>query len=46
MMAKSLQEKIGLLSNENSGLNEEIRVAQDNLRLSANQNKKMLSEIA
>jgi len=41
----SLQEKIKKLVNENYSIEEEMRQAQDNLRLSANQNAKMVKEI-
>ena len=43
-MSKSigaLQEKISRLVNENESMDSEMRGAQENLRLSANQNKKM-----
>jgi hypothetical protein len=41
-----LQEKIKRLANENYSLDEEMRSAQENLRLSANQNAKMVKEIS
>jgi len=41
----SLQEKIKKLVNENYSIEEEMRSAQENLRLSANQNAKMVKEI-
>ena len=41
----SLHDKISRLVNENSSLEDEMRNAQENLRLSANQNQKMLREI-
>ena len=41
----SLQEKIKRLTSENYSIEEEMRSAQENLRLSANQNAKMASEI-
>lgn len=41
----SLQEKIGRLSNENVGLGEELHTAQDNLRVSASQNQKIMQEL-
>lgn len=41
----SLQEKIKKLVNENYSIEEEMRSAQENLRLSANQNAKMIKEI-
>jgi chromosome segregation ATPase len=41
----SLQEKIKKLVNENYSIEEEMRSAQENLRLSANQNAKMIREI-
>jgi len=37
----SLQDKISRLVNENTSLDDEVRNAQENLRLSANQNQKM-----
>ncbi len=37
----SLQDKISRLVNENTSIEEEMRQAQENLRLSANQNQKM-----
>ncbi len=39
----ALQEKISKLVNENTSLDGEIRSAQENLRLSANQNAKILA---
>lgn len=41
----SLQEKIKKLVNENYSIEEEMRSAQQNLRLSANQNAKMVKEL-
>jgi hypothetical protein len=41
----SLQEKITKLVNENSDMEGEVRTAQDNLRLSANQNAKIMNEL-
>jgi chromosome segregation ATPase len=41
----SLQEKIKKLVNENYSIEEEMRSAQENLRLSANQNAKMIREL-
>lgn len=41
----SLQEKIKKLVNENYSIEQEMRSAQENLRLSANQNAKMIREI-
>ena len=38
----SLNDKINRLSNENIGLGDEARNAQENLRLSANQNQKIM----
>ena len=38
----SLQDKISRLVNENVGMEDEVRTAQENLRLSANQNQKMM----
>ena len=37
----TLQEKTKRLANENYSMDEEMRAAQENLRLSANQNAKM-----
>lgn len=42
----SLQAKITRLVNENTSMEDEMRQAQENLRLSANQNAKMMKEIA
>ena len=41
----SLQEKITKLVNENTNMDGEIRNAQENLRLSANQNAKIIAEL-
>lgn len=41
----TLQEKITRLVNENTGLDEEMKSAQENLRLSAQQNQKILREL-
>lgn len=41
----SLQEKITRLVNENNDMEGEVRTAQDNLRLSANQNAKIMNEL-
>ena len=41
----SLQEKITKLVTENTGLDGEVRNAQENLRLSANQNNKIIQEL-
>ena len=41
----SLQDKISRLVNENTSLEDDMRTAQENLRLSANQNQKMQREI-
>lgn len=41
----SLQEKITRLVNENVGMDDELKSAQENLRLSANQNQKMMREL-
>lgn len=38
----TLQEKITKLVNENVGLDEEMKSAQENLRLSAQQNQKIM----
>ena len=38
----SLQEKITRLVNENVGMDDELKTAQENLRLSANQNQKII----
>ena len=42
----ALQSKITRLVNENTSMEDEMRQAQENLRLSANQNAKMMKEIA
>lgn len=42
----SLQAKITRLVTENTGMEDEMRNAQENLRLSANQNAKMARDIA
>lgn len=41
----TLQDKISRLVNENTSLEDEMKSAQENLRLSANQNQKMQREI-
>lgn len=41
----NLQSKITRLVNENTSMEDEMRQAQENLRLSANQNAKMMKEI-
>lgn len=41
----SLQSKITKLVNENTVMGNEVNEAQENLRLSANQNKKFMNEI-
>jgi hypothetical protein len=41
----SLQERITKLVNENNSMEGEIQDAQENLRLSANQNQKYLQEL-
>ena len=41
----SLQERITKLVNENTSMEDEVRVAQQNLRLSANQNQKIMAEL-
>lgn len=41
----SLQEKITRLVNENTEAEGEIRNAQENIRLSANQNRKIMIEL-
>jgi hypothetical protein len=41
----SLQEKISKLVGENSGLNEDIKIAQENLRLSTSQTSKVMNEL-
>lgn len=41
----TLQDKIKKLTNENYSFEEEMRSAQENLRLSANQNAKMAKEL-
>ena len=38
---EQLKQKIGKLSGENTSLNDEVRTAQENLRLSANQQAKL-----
>ncbi len=42
----SLQSKITRLVNENTSMEDEMRQAQENLRLSANQNQKMMKDIS
>jgi len=41
----SLQERITRLVSENSEMGGEIQTAQENLRLSANQNQKIMQEL-
>lgn len=41
----NLQEKISRLVHENTGMEDEVRNAQENLRLSANQNQKLMREL-
>ena len=41
----TLQDKISRLVNENVGMEDEVRTAQENLRLSANQNQKIMREL-
>ena len=41
----SLQDKINRLVHENTSMEDEMRNAQENLRLSANQQQKMMKEI-
>lgn len=41
----TLQEKITKLVNENTGYEDEIKTVQENLRLSANQNQKIMREL-
>jgi hypothetical protein len=41
MENEQLKQKISKLSGENTSLNEEVRTAQENLRLSANQQAKL-----
>ena len=41
----SLQEKITRLVNENTGIEDEMRQAQENLRLSTSQNQKIMREL-
>jgi len=41
----SLQEKIKKLVHENTEIDSEVRNAQENLRLSANQNQKLVQEL-
>ena len=40
-----LQDRIGRLVNENSGMENEMRTVQENLRLSTSQNQKIMKEI-
>lgn len=42
---ETYKQKIKNLSSENTSLNDEIRTAQDNLRLSANQLAKLKNEL-
>ena len=41
----TLQEKITRLVNENTGYDDELKSAQENLRLSDNQNQKIMREL-
>ncbi len=41
----ALQERIGRLVNENTGMESEMRGAQENMRLSANQISKLTNEL-
>lgn len=41
----TLQDKIGKLVHENTSMDDEVRNAQENLRLSANQNQKLMREL-
>lgn len=41
----NLQDKISKLVNENTHIDEDLRNAQENLRLSANQNQKIMREL-
>jgi hypothetical protein len=41
----TLQDKISKLVNENVGMDEEMKAAQENLRLSAQQNQKIMREL-
>ena len=41
----NLQNKISKLVHENTGMEEQMRTAQENLRLSANQNQKIMREL-
>ena len=41
----SLQERIGRLVNQNTGMEGEMRGAQENMRLSANQISKLTNEL-
>lgn len=41
----SLQDKISKLVHENTSMDDEVRNAQENLRLSANQNQKLMREL-
>lgn len=45
MENETLKQKINKMSGENMSLNEEVRTAQDNLRLSANQQAKLTKEL-
>jgi len=42
---QTLQERIQRLAGENKGLGDEVRDAQENLRLSAQQNQKIMKEL-
>ena len=46
MQNEKLQQKINRLSNENTNLNDQVRTAQENLRLSANQQQKLAKELS
>ena len=41
----ALQERIGRLVNENTGMESEMRTVQENLRLSTSQNQKIVKEL-
>ena len=45
MTINNLQQKLQRLTNENVGMEEEVRTAQDNLRLSANRNAKLQQQL-
>ena len=42
---RMLKDKVGKLSSENTGLQDEVSNAQENLRLSAAQNQKIMMEL-